>query len=101
MFQQSPVQICLKFSLYLLKFFLKYLYLIFLLNALIIIINTLQHCENWPKAVPICAHAEGQTTAAIIMIASLYNRPIHICHVARKEEILIIREAKAKVRWFS
>ncbi|XKL69172.1 hypothetical protein PGB90_006941 [Kerria lacca] len=56
----------------------------------------MKHCENWPKTLPICVHAERQTIAAIIMIGSLYNRPIHICHVARKEEILIIREAKSK-----
>lgn len=56
----------------------------------------MKHCEQWPKTIPICVHAEGQTTAAIIMIASLYNRPVHICHVARKEEILVIREAKSK-----
>ncbi|KAK7580173.1 hypothetical protein V9T40_000802 [Parthenolecanium corni] len=59
-------------------------------------IHWMKHCENWPKTIPICVHAEGQTTAAIIMIASLYNRPIHVCHVARKEEILIIRESKSK-----
>lgn len=60
------------------------------------ITHWMKHCENWPKRMPICAHAEGQTTAAIIMVASLYNRPIHICHVARKQEILVIRAAKAK-----
>ncbi|XP_044257733.1 CAD protein-like, partial [Tribolium madens] len=55
-----------------------------------------KHLANWPKKAPICVHAEGQTTAAIILMASLQNRPIHICHVARKEEILIIKAAKEK-----
>ena len=32
------------------------------------------HFENWPKNAPICAHAEGRTTAALILLASLYDR---------------------------
>jgi len=42
-------------------------------------------------------HAEGQTTAAVLLLASLHSRPIHVCHVARKEEIQIIRAAKEHV----
>ncbi|KAM8846963.1 multifunctional protein CAD [Synchiropus picturatus] len=56
----------------------------------------MQHFEMWPKHMPIVAHAEKQTVAAILMVAQLYQRPVHICHVARKEEILIIRAAKQK-----
>lgn len=56
----------------------------------------MKHFDNWPKNYPLCVHAEGQTTAAILLLANLYNRPVHVCHVARKEEILIIRAAKAK-----
>ncbi|XP_056633448.1 CAD protein [Diorhabda sublineata] len=55
-----------------------------------------KHLANWPKRAPLCVHAESQTTAAIILLASLQNRPIHICHVARKEEVLIIKAAKEK-----
>ncbi|CAG9761006.1 unnamed protein product [Ceutorhynchus assimilis] len=55
-----------------------------------------KHLTNWPKRAPLCVHAESQTTAAIILMASLANRPVHICHVARKEEILIIKAAKEK-----
>ncbi|CAH0554904.1 unnamed protein product [Brassicogethes aeneus] len=55
-----------------------------------------KHLANWPKKAPLCVHAESQTTAAIILLASLHNRPVHICHVARKEEILIIKVAKEK-----
>ncbi|CAN8001699.1 unnamed protein product [Ixodes hexagonus] len=54
----------------------------------------LKHFEKWPKNVPLCCHAEGRTTAAVILLASLHGRPIHICHVAREEEILIIKRAK-------
>lgn len=56
----------------------------------------MEHFEKWPKHLPIVVHAERQTVAAILMVAQLYQRPVHICHVARKEEIQIIRAAKQK-----
>ncbi|XP_014278471.1 multifunctional protein r [Halyomorpha halys] len=56
----------------------------------------IKHFDNWPQKYPLCVHAEGQTTAAVLLLASLHNRPIHVCHVARKEEIQIIRAAKEK-----
>jgi len=56
----------------------------------------LKHFENWPKEVPICVHAEGRTTAAIILLASLNSRSVHICHVATRDEIEIIKAAKMK-----
>lgn len=55
-----------------------------------------KHLSNWPKRAPLCVHAEKQATAAIILLASLIDRPIHICHVARKEEISIIKAAKER-----
>lgn len=54
------------------------------------------HCARWPKHVPIVAHAEGRTLAAIILIAALYERPVHLAHVSRREEILLIRAAKER-----
>ncbi|XP_071964992.1 multifunctional protein CAD-like [Antedon mediterranea] len=53
-----------------------------------------KHFENWPRNMPICAHAEGKTTAAILFMAKMFDRSIHICHVARKEEIEMVRLAK-------
>ena len=46
-----------------------------------------QHFEHWPKERPICCHAEERTTAAVILLAELYKRHVHVCHVARKEEV--------------
>lgn len=54
------------------------------------------HCARWPKHVPIVAHAEGRTLAAIVLIAALYERPVHLAHVSRREEILLIRAAKER-----
>jgi carbamoyl-phosphate synthase / aspartate carbamoyltransferase / dihydroorotase len=56
----------------------------------------LEHLRAWPADWPVAAHAEGRTLAALILAASLANRPIHICHVATREEILIIRAAKER-----
>ncbi|KAM8810028.1 multifunctional protein CAD [Eudromia elegans] len=56
----------------------------------------MQHFEQWPRHLPIVAHAERQTVAAVLTVAQLYQRPVHICHVARREEILLIKAAKQK-----
>jgi len=46
-----------------------------------------QHLDKWPKSMPICVHAEGQTLAAVLMLAQLCQRPLHVCHVATKTEV--------------
>lgn len=53
-----------------------------------------EHIKNWNHHQPICVHAERQTLAAIIHLANIYGKRLHVCHVARKEEIDIIRESK-------
>lgn len=55
-----------------------------------------KHLQLWPKRTPVCVHAERQSMGSIILMAHLLDRPVHICHVARKEEILLIRAAKEK-----
>ncbi len=55
-----------------------------------------RHFEHWPASRPIVAHAEGANIPALIFVASLFNRPVHICHVARRAEIEMIRAAKEK-----
>lgn len=47
----------------------------------------MQHLEQWPKHLPLVCHAEGRTTAAILLLAELADRPVHIAHVARREEV--------------
>ena len=54
------------------------------------------HFESWPGPGPIAAHAEGRTLAAFLFFADLYQRPVHVCHVSREDEILLIKEAKRK-----
>ncbi len=52
------------------------------------------HFACWPGSSPIVAHAEGRTLAAVILMAALYDRSVHLAHVSRREEILLIRRAK-------
>ena len=47
------------------------------------------HLESWPSHKPLCVHAEDHTMGAIILLAELVNRPVHICHVARKQEVIL------------
>lgn len=56
----------------------------------------MEHFSGWPVDKPIVAHAEGRSMAAIILLAVLYDRPIHIAHVSLREEILLIRAAKER-----
>jgi carbamoyl-phosphate synthase/aspartate carbamoyltransferase/dihydroorotase len=54
------------------------------------------HFAAWPKGAPLAAHAEGKTMAAAILMAELFERPLHLCHVSRREEILLIRKARER-----
>jgi len=56
----------------------------------------MEHLRHWPRGLPIVTHAEGRTMAAVILLAAIYDRPIHIAHVSMREEILLIRAAKEK-----
>jgi carbamoyl-phosphate synthase/aspartate carbamoyltransferase/dihydroorotase len=56
----------------------------------------MDHFAVWPASLPIAAHAEGRSLAAVILMAALFDRPIHLCHVSTREEILLIRAAKEK-----
>ena len=58
-----------------------------------------KHLQQWPNARPsqerpICVHAESQTLPAILHLANIYQKRIHVCHVARRSEIEIIRISK-------
>ena len=56
----------------------------------------MEHFIRWPNNLPIVAHAEGRTMAAVILMAAIYDRPVHLAHVSLREEILLIRAAKEK-----
>ncbi|HEY5573637.1 MAG TPA: amidohydrolase family protein [Anaerolineales bacterium] len=56
----------------------------------------LAHFASWPRRYPMVAHAEGKTMAAFILMAALYDRPVHLAHVSTRQEILLIRLAKER-----
>ena len=56
----------------------------------------MDHLAHWPAEMPIAVHAEGRTLAAVILLSALFDRPVHLCHVSRREEILLIKAAKEK-----
>jgi dihydroorotase-like cyclic amidohydrolase len=56
----------------------------------------MEHFQRWPQDRPIVAHAESRTLAAVVLMAALYDKPVHLAHVALAEEILLIKEAKAR-----
>ena len=54
------------------------------------------HFKTWPKGLPIVAHSESRSMAAVILMAAIYDRPVHIAHISLKEEILLIKAAKER-----
>ena len=51
------------------------------------------HIEAWPSDFgPLCVHAEETVLAQLIILAS--QRPLHVCHVARRSELELIQKAK-------
>ena len=50
--------------------------------------------EIWPAHKPLAVHAEGRSVANAIALATIFDQPVHICHVSRKSEIELIAAAK-------
>jgi carbamoyl-phosphate synthase/aspartate carbamoyltransferase/dihydroorotase len=53
-----------------------------------------EHLRRWPAIRPAAVHAEGRSLAAAILAAALAGRAVHVCHIATREEILLVRAAK-------
>lgn len=50
---------------------------------------------RWPVGSPIAMHAEGSNVALGVGLAAAYRKPVHFCHVSRRDEIELIARAKA------
>ncbi len=60
-------------------------------------VPTLRACfQNWPHEKLIAMHAEKQSVAVGIGLAATYQRPVHFCHISRREEIELIADAKMR-----
>lgn len=60
-------------------------------------VRTLRACfQDWPREKMIAMHAEKQSVAVGIGLAAAYGRPVHFCHISRREEIELIADAKIR-----
>ena len=60
-------------------------------------VPTLVACfRDWPRNKMIAMHAEKQSVAVGIGLAATYDRPVHFCHISRKQEIELIADAKMR-----
>jgi carbamoyl-phosphate synthase / aspartate carbamoyltransferase len=54
------------------------------------------HFASWPVDRLIVTDAEGSNLASVLLLASLYNHPLHITGVRSKDDLLLISLSKAK-----
>lgn len=54
----------------------------------------MEHFMRWPGDTPIVTHSESRSMAAALLMAQMYNKPIHIAHISLREEVLLIKAAK-------
>ena len=54
------------------------------------------HFASWPVDKPIVTDAKGSDLASILLLASLYNRSVHITDVWNNDDLLLISLSKAK-----
>ena len=52
--------------------------------------------NKWPKDKPLMVHAEQETLAKAITFAKKYQNKLHVCHVARKFELELIKQARSE-----
>ena len=73
------------------KFYLNETYSDLKINNISILRKYFIHC---PNNMLMCFHAEVKMVGVVLYLASIYNKRVHICHISRKEEIEMIRDAK-------
>lgn len=52
--------------------------------------------QHWPRRKMIAMHAEGPNVSVGIGLAAAYRRPVHFCHISRKDEVELIAAAKRR-----
>ena len=56
----------------------------------------MEHFARWPGQTPIVTHSESRSMGAAILMAHLFDKPIHIAHISLREEVLLIKAAKER-----
>jgi carbamoyl-phosphate synthase/aspartate carbamoyltransferase/dihydroorotase len=54
----------------------------------------LRSFQSWPRSKIIALHTEGPSVAIGVGLAAAYGRPVHFCHISRRDEIELIAAAK-------
>jgi carbamoyl-phosphate synthase/aspartate carbamoyltransferase/dihydroorotase len=54
------------------------------------------HFGQWSHQRPLLCHAEGKSLAAVLALAWLHRRPVHICHISLGIEVELIRRARER-----
>ncbi|EIN06928.1 carbamoyl-phosphate synthase [Punctularia strigosozonata HHB-11173 SS5] len=54
------------------------------------------HFSSWPNDRLVVTDAEGSNLASVLLLASLYNQPLHVTGVRSKDDLLLISLSKAK-----
>jgi carbamoyl-phosphate synthase/aspartate carbamoyltransferase/dihydroorotase len=54
----------------------------------------MKHFASWPGQTPIVTHSESRSMGAALLIAHLFDKPVHIAHISLREEVLLIKAAK-------
>lgn len=49
---------------------------------------------NCPDNMLMCFHAENEMLSLVLKLSSIYKKRVHICHISRKKELDMIRNAK-------
>ena len=56
----------------------------------------MEHFRWWPGRTPIVTHSESRSMGAALLMAHLFDKPIHIAHISLREEVLLIKAAKER-----
>jgi carbamoyl-phosphate synthase/aspartate carbamoyltransferase/dihydroorotase len=56
----------------------------------------MKHFVRWPGRTPIVTHSESRSMGAALLMAHLFDKPIHIAHISLREEVLLIKVAKER-----
>ena len=75
------------------KFYLNETYSTLKINNISVLRQYFIHC---PDDMLMCFHAEVEMVGVVLYLASIYNRKVHICHLSRKDEIEMVKDAKSK-----
>ena len=73
------------------KFYLNETFSNLKINNISVLRKYFFHC---PDNMLMCFHAEVEMVGVVLYLASIYKKRVHICHISKKEEIEMIKDAK-------